>query len=255
MWSIGNLKMKTMYLKITGSSSSGNNYILDSGSEILLIESGVTLKKVKESIDFDLSKVIGCICSHYHSDHFKFAPDYMKAGIDMYSSKETLELSGIDHHRAHIMEPKKTYQIGSFRVMGFMMPHGDIESMGFIIKHGSNKILFVTDCHYVPYKFSGLTNLLIEANHDIEIVDHKLLEGNGNVFVRDRSLSAHMELQTAKAFLKANDLSAVNNIVLIHLSDSGSDEKRFVKEIAAQTGKTTYAAKAGLEIDFGITPF
>ncbi len=55
--------------------------------------------------------------------------------------------------------------------------------------------------------------------------------------------------------LKANDLRQVNNIVLIHLSDSNSDEKQFVKEITELTYKNVCAAVNGMEIDFKKTPF
>ena len=55
-----------MLLKITGSGSSGNNYILESESEILLIEAGISLKKVKQAINFNINKVVGMIFSHAH---------------------------------------------------------------------------------------------------------------------------------------------------------------------------------------------
>ena len=64
-----------------------------------------------------------------------------------------------------------------------------------------------------------------------------------------------MHLDTCKGLLLANDLSQVNNIVLIHLSDSNSDEMRFQKEIAAATGKLVPVAVAGLEIEFNKTPY
>ena len=54
--------------------------------------------------------------------------------------------------------------------------------------------------------------------------------------------------------LSANDLSKVNNIVLIHLSDSNSNEKQFVKEVYELTGKNVCAAYNGMEIPFNKTP-
>jgi hypothetical protein len=55
--------------------------------------------------------------------------------------------------------------------------------------------------------------------------------------------------------LRANDLTGVNNIVLIHLSDSNSDAPRFQKEVRELTGKTVWVAEAGLEINFDKEPF
>ena len=64
-----------------------------------------------------------------------------------------------------------------------------------------------------------------------------------------------MNLSTCKELLQANDLSKVNNIVLIHLSDSNSNAKQFQQEITATTGKKVYVAEAGLTIDFNKQPF
>jgi DNA/RNA-binding domain of Phe-tRNA-synthetase-like protein len=56
--------------------------------------------------------------------------------------------------------------------------------------------------------------------------------------------------------LKANNLSQVNNIVLIHLSDGNSDAEDFQKQVTELTGKTVYVADAGMIIDnFNKKPF
>ena len=73
-----------MKLIIIGSSSKGNSYALQSDSgEILLIEAGIPLKEVKRAIGYKTSKVVGCITSHVHSDHAKYIPEYLKAGISV----------------------------------------------------------------------------------------------------------------------------------------------------------------------------
>jgi len=59
-----------------------------------------------------------------------------------------------------------------------------------------------------------------------------------------------MELETTKAFLKAQDLSRVENVVLIHLSERNSDEGRFVNEIVGLVGKPVVSAKEGVMVDF-----
>jgi hypothetical protein len=64
-----------------------------------------------------------------------------------------------------------------------------------------------------------------------------------------------MSLDTCIKTLKANDLSLVNNIVLIHLSDSNSNEIEFKKEVKQATGKTVTVANNGISIDFNKTPF
>jgi len=66
-----------------GSSSAGNGYLLRaSNGETLIIEAGVKLSEVKKALDFDMSKIVGCIVSHQHKDHSGYLYDYQKAGIN-----------------------------------------------------------------------------------------------------------------------------------------------------------------------------
>jgi phosphoribosyl 1,2-cyclic phosphodiesterase len=181
--------------------------------------------------------------------------DYIKAGIEVYSSDQCFDAMGINSHRAHPMMEQKVYNIGSFKVMPFELVH-DVYNLGFLIDHPeSGKFPYITDTHYCPYTFKNLSNIIIECNYAIDIVDNHLLEGEGNVYIRNRVLGSHMELQTTKDFLKANDLTGVLSIVLTHLSNENSDAKRFKKEIEELTGKMVYIADPGLEIAFNETPF
>jgi len=79
--------------------------------------------------------------------------------------------------------------------------------------------------------------------------------GENPKFLHDRVITSHMSLDNCKGMLGANDLTAVNNIVLIHLSDGNSDARRFKKEVEEQTGKTVHVAEAGMVLDFNKTPF
>lgn len=55
-----------MLLKIVGSGSSGNGYILESKTEALILEAGVKVKDIKKSIGWNISKICGCLISHEH---------------------------------------------------------------------------------------------------------------------------------------------------------------------------------------------
>jgi ribonuclease BN (tRNA processing enzyme) len=81
------------------------------------------------------------------------------------------------------------------------------------------------------YKFDGLTEIMIEANYADDILDRRLASKDITLVQRNRVIESHMSIDTAKEILKRNDLSQVNNIILIHLSDGSSDETRFVREI------------------------
>jgi phosphoribosyl 1,2-cyclic phosphodiesterase len=181
----------------------------------------------------------------------------MKLGIDVYASAGTLKARFVeDQPRAIAIFAKQSFQIGNFKIMAFDVEHDAKEPLGFLIDHPDcGKTLFLTDTFYCKYTFPGLNNIIIEANYSKEIIDRKYGAESGKEFLRNRILKSHFSLENCKDMLSANDLTQVNKIVLIHLSDSNSDEKQFVKEVAGLTHKVVLAAVNGMEINFDKTPF
>lgn len=247
-----------MVLKIINSNSAGNAYILESTSgEALLIECGVRFDMIKRTLNFNLKNVAGCILTHEHGDHAKAVNDVLAAGINVWASAGTHgALSTINHHRARVTKSGHAFNVGSFKVKAFDVKHDVEEPLGYLIYHQEcGSVLFLTDSYYCEYNFSGLNNIIIEANYCQGILDRRLQEGVNPKFLRDRVITSHMSLATCKKTLQAYDLSQVNNIVLIHLSDSNSDADRFKREVQEVTGKRVHVANAGDEMLFNRTPF
>ena len=246
-----------MKLKVIGTGSKGNAYILSNGDEALLIEAGVNIKEIKQALDFDYSKVVGCLVTHEHMDHSKSIWDVMKLGINTYASFGTLKARFVaGQPRAKKIISKESFAIGNFKIMPFDVKHDAKEPLGFLIEHPDcGRVLFLTDTYYCKYTFPDLNNIIIEANYSKEIIDRKFGADSGKEFLRNRILKSHFSLENCKDMLSANDLSKVNNIVLIHLSDSNSDEKQFHKEVSELTGKNVTVANNGMEIPFNKTPF
>src|SRR5690606_10568295 len=131
-----------------------------------------------------------------------------------------------------------------FYVMAFDVEHDAAAPLGYLIHHPEcGNVLFLTDSYYCKYKFKNLNNIIIEANYCKSIVDARMRDGDTQKVLRDRVLESHMSIQTCKELLMSNDLSKVNNIILIHLSDGNSDAKRFKTEVQECTGKTVYVSE------------
>lgn len=246
-----------MKLVVLGSSSRGNSYILKGRSETLIIEAGIKLSQVKEALDFDISPVAAVLVSHSHNDHAEFMEQYLQAGIPILAGKETFQSKDLQKYDYLFREvkPGHGYKIGNFKVVGFDLAH-DVPCLGYHISHPeSGNILFLTDTYYCPYTFQNLNHILIETNYAEDIVERAVLSGSLHPAVRPRLMYTHIELETAKKILKANDLSKVINIILIHLSDGNSNQERFVREIRELTGKAVYAADKGLEIEMNTEPY
>lgn len=245
-----------MRLIVLGSSSAGNGYILNGETRALIIEAGISFRKVKEKLNFDIQKIDGLIASHGHGDHLGKVIEYLKAGVRCYTSQETIEESGIKHHNLIPLKSKTKYQIGEFQVMPFPVVHDTALPFGFLVKHPEMGLLmFVTDSAYVPFKFPGLNHCLIEANFSQEIIDNRTMDDRLHPAQRIRTMKSHMSIEQCSAVLRANDLTKVKNIVLLHLSDGNSDARAFKSIIEQQTGKRVTIADKGVEVDLNLEEF
>lgn len=248
-----------MKLKVLGSSSKGNCYILDNGKEALVLEAGVRFSEVQKAVDFDISRIQGCLISHEHGDHSAFVQGFLNSRINCYLSRGTNEKLKA-RYRGYfcplLIEANTTFSIGSFKVIPFDVQHDAEEPFGYLIHHEEmGNVLFATDTYYLKYRFKDLSNLIIECNYDSEILDENYRLGLINRQRRDRTIKSHLSYQTLTEILCANDLSRVNNIVLIHLSESNSHAEKFRKGVEQITGKNTYIAERNLEINFNKYPF
>lgn len=244
-----------MQLYILNSNSDGNCYLFtDNENNTLIVECGVKFEKIKQAMNFDFSKVVGCLVTHEHGDHCRGVKDAVKFGLNIYATPGTIKGLKFESYRLHSINKNTKFSVGPFDVIAFDVHHDTLEPCGFLIRHEEmGTTLFLTDTIYCDYKFPGLTNILIEANYSQDIIDEKLRE---NRFLRNRVIQSHMSVETAIKTLKANDLSKVNNIVLIHLSDRNSDAKVFKQRIEDATLKTVTIATSGLTIqNFNTTPF
>ncbi len=235
-----------MKLKVFGSGSSGNCYLLQGEKETLIIECGLPYKTILKGLNFDLSNVVGCLISHEHKDHCKSSQDLINNGIDIYSSKGTFEAIEIGGYRTNIIESQKTIKIGNFIVLPFTTEHDAAEPLGFLVQHlEMGQLLFITDSYYCQYKFQDVDHVLIECNYSNEILNQKELP----LSLKTRIIKSHFELENVKEFLRKTNLEITKEIVLIHLSDGNSDSEKFKIEVEKVTGKPTYVADKGLEID------
>lgn len=250
-----------MVLRVLGSSSSGNAYILENVGEALLIEAGVNFKKVVAALEGNISKVVGCLITHEHGDHAGRINEVLNAVIPVYATQGTIDNAKVKSEwKPRTLEREgngyKVQQIGGFKVIPFATKHDCAEPVGFYIWHPeTGGILFATDTYYLPNTFKGLNNVLIECNYDPEILDRNVEEGRLIPTLRERVRESHLSIDTCIDALKANDLKAVNNIVLIHLSAGNGDPVAFKDRVYRATGKRVHIVAPGLSINFNKTPF
>lgn len=227
-------------IKIIGSSSKGNSYLLKTSEEILLLECGVNYKKILEALNHDISKVVGCLVTHEHKDHSGYAKHIAEKGINVYASKGTFDKIGLSSHRTKVVKSEEQFKAGKFTILPFATEHDCAEPLGFLIQHPEiGKLLFATDTYYIQYKFTDLNYIMVECNYSKEIIKENLAAGIISFAQVKRLLKSHLSLERLKDFLKANDLKSVVRIYLMHLSDNNSHAEDFKITIEKLTGIPT----------------
>ena len=229
--------------KAYASGSRGNLYTVSDEKSKLLLECGVTFKEIKHALNFKVSELAGCLLSHGHADHSRSVEDVMKAGIDVYTSQGTIDALSLSGHRVHAIQAGKQFQIGDWHVMPLEAQHDFPEPLAFLIANDKmERLLFAVDTAYLKNRFVSLNIIAIECNYSMGILRTNVDTGIVEACLKNRIVKSHFSLENVKELLRANDLSKVQQIWLLHLSEGNSDEKRFKREIQELTGKMVFVA-------------
>lgn len=218
--------------------STGNCYYVTDRVTSILIECGISFKQIQRKLNFQTTDIAACLVTHEHKDHCAGLSGVLGAGIRCYMSKGTSEAIGINHHRIKTVENKKQFVIGTWTILPFDVQHDVAEPFGFLlVNQAGDKLLFATDTYYIKYKFQGLTHLMIECNYCQSVLDVNEQTGRIHPSMRKRVMKSHFSMENVIGFLKANDLSQLQEIWLLHLSDTNSNEELIRNEVAKVTGK------------------
>lgn len=235
-----------MEFKVIGTGSKGNSYLLtDKRGYSLIIELGVNFKTIQENLNFDVSKVVGCLVTHEHGDHAKFIDNAIYYGLKVFATAGTFKAKNIDpghHFNAIVIKYFEQFSAGPFIIVPFDTQHDVNEPCGFLIFHPeSGNILFLTDTTYCKYNFENLSHVIIETNYSEKII----AESEDKKFLKDRIITSHMSIESAIVMLRKFDLSQVQNLIMIHLSDRNADAKVFENEMTGAFGISAKAAENG----------
>ena len=248
--------MTNITIKTLASGSSGNCYRISNESSSFLIECGLTIRRIKEGLNFRLSEIGFCLISHLHEDHCRSASDILKAGIPIFLPQETADALKLSGHNVNIVKAGKQFRIGSWSVLPFDTIHDSEElpckeSLGFLLASGKDKILYLTDSAYCPYRFKDLTIIMIECNYQDELLQQNIEAGIVDYSLKKRLLKTHLNLDNVIEFLKANDLESTREIHLLHLSSRNANAEQMKEEVIKATGKPVIVADHVLEFGNG----
>lgn len=220
-----------MDIKVLGSSSKGNAYLISDGKTTILLECGLPFGELRKKSYFAIpSHIDACLCSHSHLDHSKSVRKLLHYGVDVYAPYEVFKSQGLEnHHRAHRVQHNTLFTLNSLIIKSIEMFH-DVPCVGYLIKSIKTQelLLFATDTYMIKYAINGLDYIMIEANYDVELVEDKTTQ--------DRLFKSHMSIDATIDYLKKIDLSKMKKIYLMHLSSRHSNEQNFKRRVQAATG-------------------
>lgn len=228
-----------MKLTCLGSSSAGNCYLLQADSgETLILDCGILIKEIKKGLDWNIKGIVGVLCTHKHLDHSKSLNDFKSMGIPIYAPYLKIDYMSMN--------------MGGFTVKPFDLTTIDgnwthtnangepCPIFGFLITHPEmGKMLYITDCEVIKWKFKDINHILLGVNYDKDLVDTGNPKAN-HVF------RGHLSIDTACDFVKANNSDSLQNIIMCHLSSENADKDSFIEKMKnAVNGANVDVAEQG----------
>jgi phosphoribosyl 1,2-cyclic phosphodiesterase len=208
------------------SGSNGNCYYVGNERDAILVDAGVSAKKILLRIHdagLDACKIRGIFVSHEHTDHVSGVRVLSKKlGIPAWFSQGTFnairEAEQPEHY--HIFIPGKTVKVGSLMIHSFLKNHDAVEPCSFRIEHDDWHIGVFTDigeaCDQLKHHLRKCHALFLETNYD----EKMLWEGSYPYMLKRRVASSVGHLSNDQAFELIRDHAGPElvHVFLSHLS-------------------------------------
>ena len=166
------------------SGSSGNSLFVETENTKILIDAGMSCKKIEEalkSIDIEPSSINAILVTHEHSDHVKGVSTISrKFDIPVFSAKETFEAmptqtEKISENNINYFNLSEKFYINDLGILPFSIPHDAANPCGFnISKDSLHQISIATDIGHMTKSIvdtlEGSQFILLESNYDTEVL-------------------------------------------------------------------------------------
>ena len=175
-----------MRLCSIASGSSGNCIYVGSDHTHLLVDTGISKKRIEaglKELDVKGEELDGILVTHEHSDHIQGLGVFSRRyGIPIYATAGTIE--GINNYSSlgkmpeGLLNPIQTdekFTLGDITIDPFRISHDANEPSGYRLNCGNKSVAVATDLgtydDYIVQKLSNLDAVLLEANHDIHMLE------------------------------------------------------------------------------------
>lgn len=210
-----------------GSGSEGNGLLVEHGATRVLIDCGFGVKETDarlRRLGVEPESLSAILVTHEHADHVGGVPAFAaKHGIAVYITFGTLQVIGerfAEVDGVYGFDSHDTFAVGDLSIQPFPVPHDAREPVQFVVGDGAHRVGVVTDIgsstRYVEASLSGCDALVLECNHDTE-----MLAWSDYPYTLKQRIAGrfgHLCNEGAAALLAALDTARLKHIVAAHLS-------------------------------------
>jgi phosphoribosyl 1,2-cyclic phosphodiesterase len=222
------------HVSVLGSGSTGNVTFVSDGSARLLLDAGLACREIERRLrHFGISprNIDGVLLSHEHGDHARGAWRFCsKHGVPLYTTEGTYRLlPRLKNRPLEWMRVRSgsSQKIGRLTVDFFPTPHDASDPVGFRVKRGKLAFGHVTDIGHISEDVAsglrGCTAILIESNHDVDML--RASEYPDSLKHRVSSRYGHLSNDALARYLERRLPDAVRHLYLAHLSQNNNHEK------------------------------
>ncbi len=237
-------EMRLLSLTTLSSGSSGNCLLLSDGSTHLLVDAGISARRIEKSLKtlgIEPRELSGILITHDHSDHVAGLTTFTRHhALPVYASAPAgqqlcYRIAAIED-LLRSFSPGDCFSIGGLEVSSFPTLHDAPGSVGYSVTDGKRRCAVVTDLGIVTAEvLEGAANcdlLVVETNHDPDW----LRSGSYPQFLKLRILGDHGHLSNdAGADLACACVSrGARRVVLAHLSQENNSPQRAYDTVKAK---------------------
>lgn len=165
-----------MKVVVIASGSKGNSTYIEEDGFSILIDAGISYKRINEAINsYGVPNAI--FITHEHNDHISSLRIVAnKYNIPVYISKKTYDALPMCQKdiNAHFIKTNDVIFIGNLKILAIPIFHDAKDPLGFVVSTKNKKLVYITDTGYVHSSiFQEIKNAdayILESNHDPDVL-------------------------------------------------------------------------------------
>lgn len=224
-----------MRLASIASGSSGNCLYVGTENTHILIDDGISRKKVLEglkTLDLSIEDITAVLVTHEHSDHIDGLGVLLRKNeIPVYASQGTIDgilaydkIGKVPRELFNPVKADEQFVINDMVINPFCVSHDANEPLAYTFESGEKRAGIITDLgvytDYTIENLQGMNALLVEANHDVNM----LQAGRYPYFLKKRIAGdrGHLSNEASGRLLDSILNDNIKGVMLGHLSSENN---------------------------------